>query len=35
MADVFNWSEFCAIGFSHHIEIITKVKQYKYIFICT
>jgi predicted nuclease of restriction endonuclease-like (RecB) superfamily len=26
MADVFNWSEFCAIGFSHHIEIITKVK---------
>lgn len=25
-ADEFNWSEFCAIGFSHHIEIITKVK---------
>ena len=24
MADEFNWSDFIAIGFSHHIEIITK-----------
>ena len=23
MADEFNWSDFIAIGFSHHIEIIT------------
>ena len=27
MADEFNWSEFVAIGFSHHIEIITKAKS--------
>ncbi len=26
MADEFNWSDFVAIGFSHHIEIITKAK---------
>ena len=26
-ADEFNWSDFVAIGFSHHIEIITKVKS--------
>ncbi len=26
MADEFNWSDFVAIGFSHHIEIITKSK---------
>lgn len=27
MADEFNWSDFVAIGFSHHIEIITKAKS--------
>ena len=27
MADKFNWSDFVAIGFSHHIEIITKAKS--------
>lgn len=27
LADEFNWSEFVAIGFSHHIEIITKAKS--------
>ncbi|MBE6338383.1 MAG: DUF1016 domain-containing protein [Lentimicrobiaceae bacterium] len=27
MADDFNWSDFVAIGFSHHIEIITKAKS--------
>ena len=27
MADEFNWSDFIAIGFSHHIEIITKAKS--------
>ncbi len=27
MADGFNWSDFFAIGFSHHIEIITKAKS--------
>lgn len=27
MADEFNWSNFVAIGFSHHIEIITKAKS--------
>ena len=27
LADEFNWSEFFAIGFSHHIEIITKAKS--------
>ena len=26
-ADEFNWSDFVAIGFSHHIEIITKAKS--------
>ncbi len=26
MADEFNWSDFVAIGFSHHIEILTKAK---------
>ena len=26
MADEFNWADFFAIGFSHHIEIITKAK---------
>ncbi len=26
MADEFNWSDFIAIGFSHHIEIIAKAK---------
>ncbi|MDO4736165.1 MAG: PDDEXK nuclease domain-containing protein [Bacteroidia bacterium] len=26
LADEFNWSDFVAIGFSHHIEIITKAK---------
>ncbi len=26
MADEFNWADFVAIGFSHHIEIITKSK---------
>ena len=24
MADEFNWADFVAIGFSHHIEIITQ-----------
>ena len=27
MADEFNWADFVAIGFSHHIEIITKAKS--------
>ena len=27
MADEFNWADFIAIGFSHHIEIITKAKS--------
>lgn len=27
LADEFNWSEFITIGFSHHIEIITKAKS--------
>ena len=27
MADKFNWLDFVAIGFSHHIEIITKAKS--------
>jgi predicted nuclease of restriction endonuclease-like (RecB) superfamily len=27
MADEFNWSDFVAISFSHHIEIITKAKS--------
>ena len=27
VADEFNWSDFIAIGFSHHIEIITKAKS--------
>ena len=27
MADEFNWFDFVAIGFSHHIEIITKAKS--------
>ena len=27
MADEFNWSDFITIGFSHHIEIITKAKS--------
>ena len=27
IADKFNWSDFIAIGFSHHIEIITKAKS--------
>ena len=27
LADEFNWSEFVAIGFSHHIEFITKAKS--------
>ena len=27
LADEFNWSNFVAIGFSHHIEIITKAKS--------
>ncbi len=27
MADEFNWADFLAIGFSHHIEIITKAKS--------
>ena len=27
MADDFNWANFVAIGFSHHIEIITKAKS--------
>lgn len=27
MADEFNWSDFVTIGFSHHIEIITKAKS--------
>lgn len=27
MADEFNWDDFVAIGFSHHIEIITKAKS--------
>ena len=27
MADEFNWANFVAIGFSHHIEIITKAKS--------
>ena len=27
MADEFNWTDFVAIGFSHHIEIITKAKS--------
>ena len=27
VADKFNWSDFVAIGFSHHIEIITKAKS--------
>lgn len=26
-ADEFNWSDFVSIGFSHHIEIITKAKS--------
>ena len=26
MADEFNWSDFFAIGFSHHIEIMAKAK---------
>ncbi len=27
MADEFNWSDFIAIGFSHHIEIITLITR--------
>ena len=27
LAGEFNWSDFVAIGFSHHIEIITKTKS--------
>ena len=27
MADEFNWSDFVAIGFSHHVEIIAKAKS--------
>mgnify|MGYP003478199727 CR=1 FL=1 len=27
MADESNWADFIAIGFSHHIEIITKAKS--------
>ena len=27
MAGEFQWSDFIAIGFSHHIEIITKAKS--------
>lgn len=27
MADEFNWADFVAIGFSHHIEIITKANH--------
>ena len=27
MADEFNWADFISIGFSHHIEIITKAKS--------
>ena len=27
MADEFNWADFVTIGFSHHIEIITKAKS--------
>ena len=27
MADEFNWADFIAIGFSHHIEIIAKAKS--------
>ena len=27
MADEFNWADFVAISFSHHIEIITKAKS--------
>ena len=27
MADEFNWADFVAIGFSHHVEIITKAKS--------
>ncbi len=29
MADEFNWSDFFAIGFSHHIEIMAKAKTLK------
>ena len=28
MADEFNWSDFIAIGFSHHIEIITLITRH-------
>ena len=28
MADEFNWSDFIAIGFCHHIEIITLITRH-------
>ena len=28
MADEFNWSDFIAIGFSHHIEIFTLITRH-------
>ena len=32
LADEFNWSDFFSIGFSHHIEIISKKNDRNFIF---